>query len=310
MKVFTKEEIDDFLAWNGDAVSEVTQDGLQGNEMVYAGTCRSGSTFGQGSSEEGLYPSIFSYVNQERYERYNAYPIYSTQLMYEENEEHLITYLFTEPKDLSFATAQEAETEVREALATLHLGELYLNRTLYVSHERMAQAGEELQSEKWTHEVKGRTAQYPQRDDWAEEDDCYMFEFFCAADGIPLACRGEKSNTVSYCPNSIVVWYTKDGIIDLEVIYPVTFVQVVEEPEQFISAGEALEVAKNKFVNILATQKRTIERVELVYVYWQDGTRWLLRPMWEVTVRQAATETVSFDTLRFVRVDAMTGDEM
>lgn len=65
---------------------------------------------------------------------------------------------------------------------------------------------------------------------------------------------------MSYCPNSIVVWYTKDGIIDLEVIYPVTFVQVVEEPEQFISAGEALEVAKNKFVNILATQKRTIER--------------------------------------------------
>lgn len=89
-----------------------------------------------------------------------------------------------------------------------------------------------------------------------------------------------------------------------------TFVQVVEEPEQFISAGEALEVAKNKFVNILATQKRTIERVELVYVYWQDGSRWLLRPMWEVTVRQASTETVSFDTLRFVRVDAMTGDEM
>lgn len=115
---------------------------------------------------------------------------------------------------------------------------------------------------------------------------------------------------MSYCPNSIVVWYTKDGIIDLEVIYPVTFVQVVEEPEQFISAGEALEVAKNKFVNILATQKRTIERVELVYVYWQDGSRWLLRPMWEVTVRQASTETVSFDTLRFVRVDAMTGDEM
>ena len=50
--------------------------------------------------------------------------------------------------------------------------------------------------------------------------------------------------------------------------------------------------------------------LELVYVYWQDGTRWLLRPMWEVTVRQAATEAVSFDTLRFVRVDAMTGDEM
>ena len=35
---------------------------------------------------------------------------------------------------MSFATAEEAEAEVREALETLHLGELKLNRTLYVSH--------------------------------------------------------------------------------------------------------------------------------------------------------------------------------
>jgi hypothetical protein len=312
MKVFTKEEIDDFLAWNGDAVSEVTQDGLQGNEMVYAGTCRSGSTFGQGSSEEGLYPSIFSYVNQEHYEQYNAYPIYSTQLMYEENGEHLITYLFTEPEDLSFATAQEAETEVREALATLHLGELYLNRTLYVSHERMAQAGEELQSEKWTHEVKGRTVQYPQRDDWAEEDDCYMFEFFCGVDGMPLSYQNWKRETTTYCGNDIQVWYDANGILSLQVDYPWVADEAIEEPDQVISAEEALLVVQNKIGNVITDQNQELQSLTLRYLYRQDGDAWLLIPVWEAVIHQASKDPDSWvpESCTYVTVDAITGKEI
>ena len=56
MKVFTKEEIDDFLAWNGDAVSEVTQDGLQGNEMVYAGTAAVGVPLARGPVRKDCTP--------------------------------------------------------------------------------------------------------------------------------------------------------------------------------------------------------------------------------------------------------------
>ena len=107
--------------------------------------------------------------------------------------------MFFEPVELSFATAEEAEAQVREGLATLNLGELKLNRTLYISHDRMAQAGEILQGDEWAVLAKGgATATFPQWDDWDEGDDCYMFEFFSAADGVPMTYRFWDSGTVSY----------------------------------------------------------------------------------------------------------------
>ena len=310
MKTFTKEEIDAFLAWNGDGIAEVTRDDTQDQSHVYAGNCQSGSTFALEYSLNNLYPPIFSYVNYNLNERYMDYPIYSTQMSYETNTRHYITDLFVDPEDLSFATAEEAEAQVREGLATLNLGELKLNRTLYISHDRMAQAGEILQGDEWSYEFKGTTVTYPQWDDWDEGDDCYMFEFFSAADGVPMTYRFWDSGTVSYSPNSIVVWYTKDGIIELNILHPWIFGQVAESPESIISAGEALAVAKAKYANIISSQNRIIESVNLAYVYRQDGDGWLLRPVWEVKIRLKATDTVPFDTFQYVGVDAITGEEL
>ena len=240
MKSFTKEEIDAFLAWNGDAVAEITWDGEQDQSYVYSGTCQSGSIFGMDIGLNNDFPLGFSYVNWDKNERFSSYPIYSTETMYEQGPSNYIAELFTEPEDMSFATAEEAEAEVREALETLHLGELKLNRTLYVSHTRMEQAGEVLQGEEWTRMGKGGSeVTYPQWDDWDETDDCYLFEFFSSADGIPMTHREWDGTTVSYCPNSIVVWYTGDGIVELDVLYPWIFGDVVEEPEEIVSAGDA-----------------------------------------------------------------------
>ena len=311
MKSFTKEEIDAFLAWNGDAVAEITWDGEQDQSYVYSGTCRSGSIFGMDIGLNNDFPLGFSYVNWDKNERFSSYPIYSTETMYEQGPSNYIAELFTEPEDMSFATAEEAEAEVREALETLHLGELKLNRTLYVSHTRMEQAGEVLQGEEWTRMGKGGSeVTYPQWDDWDETDDCYLFEFFSSADGIPMTHREWDGTTVSYCPNSIVVWYTGDGIVCLSVLYPWTFGKIVEEPERIVSAGDALLVAREKYANIISTQSRVIEKVELTYVYEQDGDGWVLRPVWEVVIRQKASEMIPFDTFSYVRVDAVTGEEM
>lgn len=310
MKTFTKEEIDAFLAWNGDGIAEVTRDDTQDKGHAYAGNCQSGSTFALEYSLNNLYPSIFSYVNYDLNKRYSCYQIYTTQFMYEQDTSLYIADLFAEPVDLSFATAVEAETQVREGLATLNLGELKLNRTLYISHDRMAQAGEILQGDEWSYEFKGTTVTYPQWDDWDEGDDCYMFEFFSAADGVPMTYRDWSSSAVSYSPNSIVVWYTKDGIIELNILHPWIFGQVAESPESIISAGEALAVAKAKYANIISSQNRIIESVNLAYVYRQDGGGWLLRPVWEVKIRLKATDTVPFDTFQYVGVDAITGEEL
>ena len=87
------------------------------------------------------FPLGFSYVNWDKNERFSSYPIYSTETMYEQGPSNYIAELFTEPEDMSFATAEEAEAEVREALETLHLGELKLNRTVKISQTRVEKGG-------------------------------------------------------------------------------------------------------------------------------------------------------------------------
>ena len=66
MKSFTKEEIDAFLAWNGDAVAEITWDGEQDQSYVYSGTCQSGSIFGMDIGLNNDFPLGFSYVNWDK----------------------------------------------------------------------------------------------------------------------------------------------------------------------------------------------------------------------------------------------------
>lgn len=183
VKAFTQEEIDAFLAWNGEAIAEVTYDFGDDTEHQSVANCRSGARLASGFSLVNTPSSGLDYKNVESMERYIAYPFSRTQEDYEECSAHRsgwrITYLFEEPIDLSFATAQEAEAQVRDALSTLGLDRLILNRTLYLSHDRMEEAGRILQGEEWTHQAKGgETATFPQWDDWSEELDCYMFEFF------------------------------------------------------------------------------------------------------------------------------------
>lgn len=311
LKIFTKAEIEAFLAWNGDGIAEVTRDDTLDQSHMYAGNCQSGATFAAEDSIRGLFPSNFWYENPDLYSRYEAYPIYSTALYAEEQSSHYITDLFVEPVAMPFATAEEAEAQVREGLATLNLGELKLNRTLYISHDRMAQAGEILQGEEWAGEAKGGAAvTYPQWDDWDAGDDCYMFEFFSAAEGVPMSYRFWSSATTSYVCNGITVWYTKDGVISLQIFGPWRFDRVVEAPEKPVSAAEALAVAKAKYTNIISSQDRVIESVNLAYVYRQDGDGWLLLPVWEVKIRLKASDTVPFDTFLYVGVNAVTGEEL
>ena len=57
--------------------------------------------------------------------------------------------------DLACGTAEEAEKAIRAALTALGLSDVVLNRTLYISHDRMVQADELMQSEEWIDIAKG-----------------------------------------------------------------------------------------------------------------------------------------------------------
>lgn len=311
IKTFTQEEIDAFLAWNDDAIAEVTDDYSHDSGIhIYVASCQSGSKLVQESSTQERYPTTFSYTNIERYSRYGRYMIYENQWRYDQDSENCTAYMFTEPVDLPFATAQEAESEVRDALRLLGLDNLVLNRTLYLGHDRLEETGRVLQDEKYKEYTKDGV--YPVWDDWSEEHDCYMFEFFSAADGIPMTSRGWHSPTVSYGPNDIMVWYTPHGIVALSILYPWSFTEPVETPESIVSATDALNTAREKLVNTISSEERVIDRIELVYIYEQDGDGWLLRPMWEVAVRKPSPVVddmlIQYDYTQIL-IDALTGLE-
>lgn len=307
--VFTREEIDAFLKKIGDGIASIDADELIDGDHLYAGTCNSGAIFYERYSEEKDTPSIvFSYY-KENAERYNRYPIYINQEDYDDNSGQRLAYLFEEPKDFSFQTSAEAEAAVRGALAALGMEDLVLNRTLYLSHDQLIQAGEVLQGEDLDSGVGKGGETYSLIDDWSEQDDCYVFEFFSGIDGIPLTYHSWKKEAISYCGNGITVWYNAEGIASLQIAFPWTPDEVVEEPERVLSAGEALEVARGKLSNVVTGEETVLTKATLQYFYIQDRDRWLLRPVWEFSIRRPSLwgDGYMFD---YVLVDAVTGEEI
>ena len=213
---------------------------------------------------------------------------------------------------MACGTAAEAEEAIRMALSALGLSDIVLNRTLYISHDRMAQADELMQTEEWSGSVKGGEISQFQGNDWSEADDCYMFEFFCGIDGIPLSYQSWKRETTTYCGNYITAWYDTDGLLSVGVYYPWVADEVAEEPDQVISAEEALQVVQNKIGNVITGQNQELQSLTLRYLYRQDGDAWLLIPVWEAVIHQASKDPDSWvpESCTYVTVDAITGKEI
>ena len=149
----------------------------RGKDYCYFGACTSGGSFSTRANADGTTTtSDFSY--NRRKNKIDEYPIYINQDDYDDNKEIRLAYLFEEPTDMACGTAAEAEEAIRMALSALGLSDIVLNRTLYISHDRMAQADELMQTEEWSGSVKGGRDFPVSGNDWSEADDCYMFEFF------------------------------------------------------------------------------------------------------------------------------------
>ncbi len=310
-KGFSKEEIDAFLKQVGDGIAEVDSDGIEGKDYYYSGVCTDGGYFfSQMNADGSTTTSEFSYSKNKN--EITGYPIYINQNDYDINKESRLSFLFEDPVDLACGTAEEAEANVRAALSALGISDVVLNRTLYISHDRMEQADELMQTEEWNSVgKKGMDAQF-QPKNWTEADDCYMFEFFCAVDGIPLSYQFWKRETTTYCGNNILAWYDASGVFSLQVDYPWVADEMVQEPEAVISAEEALKVVQNKIGNVITNQNHELQSLTLRYLYRQDGDSWLLIPVWEAVIHQTPKDPDSWmvEGCTYVTVDAITGKEI
>jgi len=309
-KRLTKEEIAAFLASCGYTIASA-EESNDGYTDYYNGVCNSGNVFYYSQDSSGHPYSQLVYRNDAKYQTYQPYPIYLGERDYITNSQYTVGWMFTEPKDLSFATAAEAEQNVRSALAALGLSDLKLLRTLYCDHQTLKAAMERLA----THEDYAPLGDpqenngYVIKEDWSEADDVYIFSFGIPVREISLSYRMFSRETSAYVGSNIYVWYTKDGIINANIETPWSVGGEEALPQPLIPAEEALETAKVKFSFDLKRQDKRIEEIRLEYQYFQDRDRWLLRPVWAVFL----SYTYDGDTSRyntFMDIDAITGDEL
>lgn len=314
-KDFTKEEIESFIKHCGvDIVSVKEWD--DGAMVYYNGECTNGYNFGYMWGLDGLnnHPyAEFRFYDTKHYMTYYDYPIYSGgEQTYLTNPQYTVGWMFTEPKEFSFATKTEAEATVREALTLLGLSDLTLLRTLYIDHNILEEAGELLTTDEKYAPI-GESIEnngYNLRDDWSENDDAYMFNFGMSVSGTPMSYLFDDSGeTATYCGTEIIVWYTKNGITFLSVNTPWSVEGEEISPEKIISPYEALEVAKDKYGNILNRKDIEIEEIRLLYKYMQDRDRWLFRPIWTVRISYLHGDSDE-RYYEFMYIDALSGREL
>ena len=71
-----------------------------------------------------------------------------------------------------------------------------------------------------------------------------------------MSYQSWKRETTTYCGNYITAWYDADGLLSVGVYYPWVADEVAEEPDQVISAEEALQVVQNKIGNVITGQNQ------------------------------------------------------
>lgn len=308
--VLTQDNIHAFIDLGGGHVI-ASKEWDDGSLQYYNADCDNGYHLGYMRELEGASNTpyaVFSYSNKEYCKKYIEYPIYSSEASYERNAKYTVGWMFTEPKDFAFASAEEAEATTRKTLEMLGLSQLVLLRTLYIDHKTLAEAGQFVATDD-TYAPIGDPIEnngFTLWDDWSEADDAYVFSYSISVNGAPMSYRDDCRDTGAYCGSNIIVWYNEKGIIYLYVTTPWIVGAEETPPAPIIPAQAALDAAKEKYQYVLNVAI-TIGEIRFEYQHVQDRSRRLLRPVWAVAVRKTDWGEEYFD---FVYIDALTGQEI
>lgn len=300
---FTQEQIEAFLTSCGDFLVSL-EDVSTEYYVQSSGTTEKDGTIGFSTSASLLFPSCFYYSTT--YNWWGTYNIYVGQQYYDEQPAFNKADMFAEPKEFAFSTVADAEATVRDALAQLGLTDLYLNRTLYVYKEGMEELTKSIEEFNALDLLKPT----PTKNDWTDEDEGYLFEFFQTLDGTPIVYLKKSTDALNYLGAYIIVHYQKSGITYVEVNRYLNADECVETPSSIISASEALEYAKQKLGSVLTRQDASITKVSGEYMYVRENGEFLLRPVWVIYSKYADSGYADFVKWDYVFIDAITGEEI
>lgn len=304
-ELFTKEQIEAFLAVCGDSLTGL-EDINMDYYIGYDGTTEKGgeNAIYSYTTSDVLLPAHFFYTTT--YNWWSTYMVYGGQEYYDEQPAFSKADMFAEPREFAFSTVADAEKAVRDALAQLGLTDLYLNRTLYVHKEGMEELTKSIEEFNALDLLKPT----PTKNDWTDEDEGYLFEFFQTLDGTPIVYLSKSTDALNYLGANIIVHYQKNGITYLAVEYYLNADDCVETPSSIITASEALEYAKQKLGSVLTRQDASITKVSGEYMYVRENGEFLLRPVWVIYSKYADSGYADFVKWDYVFIDAITGEEI
>ena len=311
--VYTQEDMERFLTAIGDGVAEHEHGRNEASDIVFdKGTCVSRAEYRVTLPPPPFPGSSLYYCKNDATQYYRSCSVYAAEWNFGKNIYRPADAMFREPKDFAFATAQEAEQSVRDALAVLGLEDLVCLRVRYVDHEGMRELGQLLSTDEMFAPMKGGPAEnngYPVKEDWSEADDCYVFIFGTGVDGTAMSYYSEDRTPYNYISSQIIVCYGAEGILSVDIDKPWKAGECLEGPKPLILPEDILEQATDFYANVLSYEAVCIEEIRLEYQYRQVRDAYELFPVWRVTVSSKG----AYSDLRYyeyMQFDALTGEEL
>lgn len=310
---FSLADLERFLKNNNDSVidhehivSEIAW--LEVDE----GTCASGAKYSVQHAMDSFPSSTLYYDNVEACRYYHSYAVYSGEDYFGKNIYAPGDALFLSRKEFAFATPEEAEQAVREALDTLNLGDLVCNRILYVDHDGLRELGETLSTDEMFAPIKGDTKEnngYLVKEDWSEADDCYMFSFGTSVEGTAMSYFYDDRETYNYMACEIIVIYGAEGILYLRIESPWMVGECLQQPRPIIPPEQIFNQVAALYQNILTYEGVSIEQIRLEYQYRRMSDTYELFPVWRATISRK-DPYLNYKIYEYMQFDALTGEEL
>ena len=225
------------------------------------------------------------------------------------------TAFYTEERDFSFMSCKDALAWAERLLQSLGISNVSLRESFYLDHTKL---NEMLANESSAWYIEMNHGQEFAKTGYDEADDAYVFHFDVTIDGIPVIADNFELTTLYYEAPSVHIKINRQGVYELWAMKPWQVGEALPTTGTLIDGNEILARVKTLAQNQLSACDRVIDTAALRYLPWQDGDRWILKPVWYVSIlnRNAVTyhrsETDSYlaDTRTWYLFDAYTGEQI
>lgn len=232
-----------------------------------------------------------------------------------QNESYNLKSDFESYADLDFMPFDEAWSEVEQTLTDVGFPSFEIAETYSLDLDMMLEHYQLYLEDnlRWGIDIDDY--------DWSKADENYLFFLRQTVDGLPLMnlhwLEVPTNITEAFSATSMLVIYTKDGIIDVSANNFVDVKESISE-EPLLSGVDALTKVIDHYSDTILANQTRMTNLELSYVaIYRGGAEYELTPVWMVEIAQEnewtdqlTEEPYWTDDYTYYLVNAVTGERI